>query len=212
MSDTKRIIDLALRGPRGINRGAAMAIKGRLEKAAVRGQRNQAQREFLSEFLDQPRAADRGAYNHPRNGAVTNVDRKKAALDPSDLAWLDRLPKDPTKLSLKQGHASQSDRRLVQSIYGPIKALHDKAEATHDLELARRPLQKISQTARAAVAEALCNDDPNLDPEMADVLARRELDAALAVEEQKRYRAIEGAERRLQTAGGDPADGDDDYS
>ncbi len=76
------------------------------------------------------------AYAHPGDKPVPNM---PAQLSPSDLAWLTRLPADPASISLEDGQVlagmaqaltpGSAERRLVDSIWLPLKALHDTAQA-----------------------------------------------------------------------------------
>lgn len=223
MTDKNRIIELAVQGGLGVNRGYAMGMKRRLEQpGAEQWGKTQARRKFLGELIGSERPPSSGGYTHPARVSARNIDRDKNRLDASDLAWLERLPRDPTEVSLEDaatvhgllknlrlGRASESDRRLVQSIWQPIKALHDKAEAVHNLELARRPLPELSEAAVAAVAEVMCNEDPSLDPEWATIQARRELDHAHSRQARQRDRAIEAAQRQLAQAGNDESADDE---
>lgn len=206
---SKQLIDLATAGLAGTNRGRAMSLKRRLSGPAIRLP-SAKQRAFVEGLLSQPREDAAGAYNHPANGVAHNIDRKKTQLLPSDIAWLDRLPKDPDQVSIDDartlygllkslplGRASESDRRLVQSHWGPIKALHDKAQAEHNLRLASRPLPEITTAAVTAVAEAMRNEDPALDEEFSHIQAKRALDAAHGVKARDRDQQIRWAERHI---------------
>jgi len=189
-----------------------MAIHSRLNRPPVRD-RVTKQREYLGQLLEEPRETASGSYDHPRDGVSHHVDRTKTELFPSDIAWLDRLPKDPAKVSvedartlrslldsLKLGRASESDRRLVLMQWNPIKALHDRAEAEHNLQLASQPLPSVTSAAVSAIAEALLNEDPSLDEEIAGIHARRMLDNALAVAAAQRSTKMRWAQQRLDKA------------
>jgi len=209
--DTKVLVDLATTGTRGMGRGRAMSVHRRLSGPSARG-RVSKQRQFLEQLLEEPREAV-GAYDHPRDGVSHHVDMKKTALLPSDIAWLDRLPKDPAKVSvedartlrsllgsLKLGKASESDRRLVLMQWNPVKALHDRGEAEHNLELASRPLPGLSSQAISAVTESLLNEDSSLDEEIAGIHAQRMLEAAAVTQASERDRKIRWAQQRLDKA------------
>lgn len=72
-----------------------------------------------------------------------------AQLSAADLAWLTRLPANPASISLEDGQVlagmaqaltpGSADRRLVDSIWLPLKALHDTAQAA-DTTPGRNPM------------------------------------------------------------------------
>lgn len=79
------------------------------------------------------------AYMHPGDSPAPDMPGQLSA---SDLAWLTRLSSDPAGISLEDGQvlagmsaalpAGSADRRLVDSIWLPVKQLHDTAQAAAD--------------------------------------------------------------------------------
>jgi len=75
-------------------------------------------------------------HAHPGDNPAPGM---PAQLSAADLAWLTRLPADPASISLEDGQvlagmaaalpSGSADRRLVDSIWLPLKALHDTALA-----------------------------------------------------------------------------------
>jgi len=89
-----------------------------------------------------------------------------AQLSAADLAWLTRLPASPASISLEDGQVlagmaqaltpGSADRRLVDSIWLPLKALHDTALAADTADKAgRNPM--TSDTPPTTTEEVLAS-------------------------------------------------------
>ena len=122
-------------------------------------------------------------YRHPANDPKALAPgRGGTPLSPSDVAWLNRLPSDPAQVS--HGDATQlaglstslagtkhvSDARLVESVYAPVRELHDGAAAQAALTAAQRPAPPVPSSALQALTDAIATEVPTLQP--AEALSR----------------------------------------
>ncbi|WP_157720033.1 hypothetical protein [Microlunatus sagamiharensis] len=97
---------------------------------------------------------------------------KARPLDAADLAWIQRLPADPAKISPEdvqalKGMASQaamgtSDHRLIRAVLGPVETYHAKREAEANLANLSRPLTQIPANAADALSAILAREVPDL--------------------------------------------------
>lgn len=153
---------------------------------------------------------------HPED-AVRGQERQHKALAPADLAWLDRLPRDPsavpftdatTVAAMSRGltasqPAGSPDRRLIDTVYAPIKAHHDQRVADAALANARQPLPPVPSSALPALADAIAAEVPALTD--GEVMARAGDLHRQALEERgaARQQAIREAEDKLLALAGD---------
>lgn len=180
-----------------MRKGAAMSMK-RFNSPGPR------QRELLEAMIEQPGQPPAEQYRHPESQPARHapVDH----LGPADIAWLQRLPADPEEVtfddatqvaafarSIKRG---TSDRRLVDAVWTPLKAVHDRraAEAALANSRQRRP---VDPDPTAALAEAIAAEHSELNGSEARSRAERlwaELKAARedrrAADEQRARDAI----------------------
>lgn len=109
---------------------------------------------------------------HPQDSATRaryrrNPDEELSAVE---LAWLDRLPRDPAQVrfedaerlaalagSISSMNAPQS-ARLVDAVWEPVKALHDRRVAAARLERAQQPVTSVSNEATQALADSLAQE------------------------------------------------------
>lgn len=124
---------------------------------------------YLRTILDTPRPTATPPARHPKDHAPGGGPRKVALTD-SDRMWLDRLPRDPRDITLQDAAAlaglsksldrmaNPSDARLLDSIWGPVDALHARRVAQEQLAYARRPLPVIPPGGEALIAEALSEE------------------------------------------------------
>jgi hypothetical protein len=116
---------------------------------------------------------------------------ERLPLSPADIAWLDRLPEDPTEVSVEDLRivaamagraASDGDRRLLETILGPVRAHHDRLERRSQLEdtiaKASWPHQRnkdVEQLAISVLGERLRQETPELTEAEAEARARQAL-------------------------------------
>jgi len=128
-------------------------------------------------------------------------------LQPVDVAWLQRLPTDPRQIddadaaqlaSLARATAPRTgDRRLVDSIWLPVKALHDVKVAEANLANAKRPLADLPATALAVMTEAVRREVSGLTEDEVVARAARLLREALDKRVTEHDRRIQKAEAQL---------------
>jgi hypothetical protein len=116
---------------------------------------------------------------------------ERLPLSPADIAWLDRLPKNPAEISpedlrtlttMAGRAASDGDRRLLETILGPIRAHHDRLERRSRLQdtitEASRPHQRsrdVEDLAVFVLADRLHQETPELTEGEAEARARQAL-------------------------------------
>jgi len=102
-------------------------------------------------------------YAHPGDNPAPNM---PAQLSAADLAWLQRLPSDPVSITFEDARVlagmsaalplGSADRRLVDSIWLPVKQLHDTAQAADTVDTpGRNPM--TSDTPPTTIDEVLAS-------------------------------------------------------
>jgi hypothetical protein len=172
-----------------------------------------AQRAFVKSVRESSRRRPGPTPTHPENSATSSRTRRdpNAELSPIELAWLERLPSDPAQVrfedavelaalasSVSAMRAPQS-ARLVNSVWLPIKAHHDRRVAEARLAQAREPLPSLPSETKAALAEALAAQNPGLSElaraaEVSEILRTFEEGRAAA-----RETSLRQAEARIKT-------------
>lgn len=104
---------------------------------------------------------------------LTRPIARSEGLSPSDLEWIRRLPSDPKDFAdddvrrlaeLEAGAASESDCRLLATVLGPARRIHDRREEetrlAHQLAEARHPRSTpaIARLAEAALRDVLTRE------------------------------------------------------
>lgn len=130
-----------------------------------------------------PGAPGAEPYRHPGQDPKAHAPgRGGTPLSPSDLAWIGRLPTDPGKMPYDDaaalaglsaslaGTPHASDARLVESVYAPVRELHDAAAARAALTAAQRPAPPVPSSALQALTDAIAAEVPTLQP--AEALSR----------------------------------------
>lgn len=168
-----------------------------------------AQREFVRAVYEAAREKPGAPVQHPEDAAHRSRRERRderAELTPVELAWLDRLPRDPAQVrfddavqlatlarSISAMHTPTS-ARLVESIWLPVKAIHDRRVADAKLAQARRPLSALPASTRDAVRAALAVEMPGIaDSVLAGQAGEvvRELEDARAAAHADRVRSAE---------------------
>lgn len=147
---------------------------------------------------------------HPEKTSIRHRYRRESdgELTPVELAWLDRLPRDPAKVRFEDAERlaalagsisemrSPQSARLVNSIWEPVKALHDHRVAAADLERAKRPLPAVPEQVTDALIDALSVDHPGV-PRAALHVQANEMLAKVRDERQQRHAdGLRHAQRR----------------
>jgi hypothetical protein len=181
-------------------RGAVIA-RARFDTPANSPERRLAEalRAAAPEFTEEERREmqrrlDSTSVAGPRNpAAVVDVPEsvQRVPLSPADIAWLDRLPKEPTEISSEDLRtlttmagraASDGDRRLLETILGPVRAHHDRLERRSRLEdtiakasLSHQRDKDVEHLAISVLAERLHQETPELTEGEAEARARQAL-------------------------------------
>jgi hypothetical protein len=222
---SKRILDLITSKNAG-KAGAAIAMRRQLEQGRAPGFQAGAveQRRFLEAFIGS-RQIDRAgsnrvarepkkSYAHPERAARSVPDHSgrggpdlKTGLEPADLVWIQRLPTDPTKVTYADAVQLASlynatkpgtpDRRLAESIWRPVKEVHDLKAAEAELELARQPLPDVPSSALGALTEAVRAETTELTDDEVVARASQMLRTALDGRTAQRDAAIGAAQAQI---------------
>jgi hypothetical protein len=203
---SRKILELLQAPATGMNRGRA--VHARLDARRPGAGATAAQRRFTEALTGLPKPTSE-AYTHPATSAI-GARHETPALTPADLMWLDRLPRDPAQASfddarrlasmeagLREGKAPASDRRLLASIWEPIRSVHDRKAAEIALRNAQQPLPQVPSDALDALVDAVSAETPELHDDEVVVRAGRMLHEALNTRSQVREAAIEAATRQL---------------
>lgn len=187
----------------GVTRGRAMALERRERRQGSVG--TQRTREFLAQMAAAP-VPTLDTYTHPAVGYPQRLD--SGPLSPAEMAWLERLPREPAQITFDDAQAlaslsasissmkNRSDRRLVDSVWTPVKELHDRNAAQVQLRNAQRTPTTIPN-ALPALADAIAAAEPSLEPGEAIGRAGRALESAQRSRLERREQAIFDADSTL---------------
>ena len=120
-----------------------------------------------------PTPATAGYVNPTSAGRKLSATPKE--LGPVDLAWLDRLPRDPAAITdadardladlAAQVKLGTPDERLIRSIFTPVQRLHGHRHAQAELAAVRSlPPVTVPAAAVNVVTDALAREHPGLLP------------------------------------------------
>jgi hypothetical protein len=164
-TNTERLIDLLTSPVTQKTKGVAAAM--RRFNSTLTG-RQEAYLKDLEAREPEPRPQQ---YRHPGHHAHADPNGLDA-LSAADLAWLERLPSDPAEVRYDDAlrlaelsftlKARTPDQRLVDSIWEPVKAAHDRRAAEADLAAAQQPLPAVDPEAIAIVADSIQIETPQL--------------------------------------------------
>lgn len=207
MLTVKQILDLIAARPTPITQGRSMSLLRQVQRDR---QSTGDERRFVEAFAAQtPPKAE--IYSHPEVAASTalRLPGQPTGLQPADLAWLQRLPSDPAQVTyadavqlasfVRDSAPRTSDRRLLDAVWLPVKAVHDLKAAETELANARLPPPTVPSTALNALAEAVGREAPQLDDDEAVARASRLLREALDRRSDERDARITKAQARLET-------------
>jgi hypothetical protein len=204
MLKSSEITDVISKPMTGIVRGKVMQMANREQR--ITSNSTARQRQYLKALLDMP-PSNSATYNHPAEGKLPTRPENEP-LSPSEISWLQLLPADPTKVTYNDAQTlaamSQSlppiknsaDRRLVDSIWLPVKEVHDLKAATTDLANAEHPIPYMPDPL-AAMADAVASENPHLEPEEAIARASRAIVDAKTIRITNRSRAITQAQDKV---------------
>jgi hypothetical protein len=158
-----------------------------------------------------PARPARKTYDNPT--LVPRRPRQNAQpLTASDIAWLNRLPSDPSQISYEDAHAlarldadwpsGSPDARLVRSVLGPVRRHHDAQQAQVELDnLKAIPARNIDHgQALSMVSAAVMREVPELTEDEAHTRARDLLTAALDKARAEHAAALDAAQAKVHTA------------
>ncbi len=151
-------------------------------------------------------------YTHPA-ATASYAPARTTPLTPAELAWLDRLPRDPSQVSfedaktlatltssMRGGTGTTADRRLLQSITGPVMEIHDRNAAEVDLRNAQQAQPPIPASALGALGDAVLAETPDLEPGEALARASKLLQAAADKRANDRALVVQQAQDKITAA------------
>ncbi len=204
MLTSKAIIDHVTQPPSRFQAGKVAFDQKRLTDRMGNLVAPVSHRRFLDEVAAQ--CADTNptpaSYQHPADDPKARPAGKPSdGLTPSDLAWINRLPADPAAVPFDDAVAlaglasglstfkNPSDVRLVQSVWAPVRELHDANAARVALAAAQTPVPNVPSSALSALTDSIAAEVPNLQPAeavgRAGNLLREALDKRATVRQQK---------------------------
>jgi len=206
MLSSQDVLHLTTTPRTGIHRGKVMFHQQRLQ--TPRNAEEAAQRDLLDHLVAQPAEGSMQSYVHPGDNPTPNL---AAQLNAADLGWLQRLPAEPHHISYEDGRVlagmaqatklGSSDRRLVDSIWNPVKQLHDIGQAKANLANADAAAVPTPPPATHDVlATALAREMPMLTADEVRARARTQLADAVAKQTETRRQARDAAADALAKA------------
>lgn len=137
----------------------------------------------------------------------TRGGRTNRELSPADLLWLQRLPTDPERVTDDDARtlsamaaevAPPGDKRLVKSIFDPVRRLHDRRQAEAELANLRAATPRpVPSAAQSVLADAILSETPGLTTDEAMSRARAAIQTATAEQHDQRDTAIAQAQARI---------------
>ena len=168
-------------------------------------------RQLLTALAATPQAS-RSKVTHPLDHATRAQYRRDNDddLSPVELMWLQRLSLDPSKVSFPDAARlaalaqsispmqAPASARLIDSIWGPVKELHDRRVAEAQHADAAEPLTRIPSVAIGAIAELLEQQNEGLD-DLAIASKAREVMATVSTQREGQHsKALAAADRDLK--------------
>lgn len=178
MLSTREISDLLAAKPNGVGAGKVAYLANR-ERPGTRGWTAKSEKLLRDLQAGHPgveNATKAKAYVHPEQAArAADLRRGGGPLTPVETAWLTRLPTDPSTVPHADATALASlakdvspvkhpmDARLVDSVWAPIKEVHDRNAADVALTNARalKP-NPVPASVLPAMAEAVKAENDQL--------------------------------------------------
>lgn len=155
------VLHLAL----GVNRAG---VAGAVVSARRFNRITHQQHLFLQEVEETTPAPKGDKYPHPADVQQVRRVAKPGPLTGTDLAWLDRLPRDPGQVRFDDARELATlrtrvngyphDARLVDAIWQPVKLLHDRNAAQAAYTQATRPLPQVPASTHAALLDAVAGE------------------------------------------------------
>lgn len=150
---------------------------------------------------------------HPEDRSRLLGDRRDrgADLSPVELAWLQRLPIEPTDITFDDAvrlaelartvseMKTPASFRLIESIWGPVRELHDERVARAKLKIAQRPIAPLPKSTKDAIEAYLVERSPETSPRALGYEADEIIDEYRKQQKAEHARNLERAEKALQT-------------
>lgn len=144
--------------------------------------------------------------------------RVRGPLSTADLAWIERLPDDPAKVTdhdarelarLQLQVDGHDGERLVAAVFGPVRRLHEQRHAASELEAVRVREPNLPNSAAdvlaGPLADALQAEQPDLSESEASQRAREEVSTTVSSLNREREERRREAETVAKSFGGGSA-------
>jgi hypothetical protein len=225
MLTSKEIIELAFAPGAGL-RGRIESAKRKASGQFADGGRTLGGRTghgldpVTRQFIDD--LAERGpvpSANHLHPNQVAGREHASSeprdGLTPAEIVWLQRLPDEPSDVTFKDatalarlnasidGQLHRGDKRLVESIWIPVRVRHDRLDAQAALANASKPVPVPPRSATVALAQAIQGEEPHLTEDEALERAKTMLQEEQAQLERLRERQITLAQSTIDSLAAD---------
>lgn len=207
--EASKIFDLL--GPSEMNRGRARHVL--TINSSAQNRLTDSQREFIEAIGE--RSAGRPSVpphpaDHAQLGGVRNSRQKDADLTAVELAWLQRLPLDPKQITFDDAVQLASlsasigrikapaSARLIDSVWQPVKDIHDERVAKARFEHAKAAPQPMPSSTLDALTDTLAAKHPEVSWDALRIDARSMLNDYVTTRDREQEKAIERAERNLK--------------
>lgn len=215
LTSTQIIALLRRDGPSAHGAAQYLQLAGRSGNAPLGG----AQGQFLADFIRaQSEHIDRrpSRYRHP--GSAARHGRSAGPLTAAELAWIGRLPDDPTKVTFEDARVlaamsntierlkNPADALLVDQAWVPVRAGHDRNAAQARLDEVKVAPPSIPSSTLAALAEALAAENSQLTEDEARLRGQTFLAEVRTARDEAQGKAIEGARAEAEQVAQDESD------
>lgn len=209
MLKSTEITSLISTPPSGITAGSLAFLAQREQRAPDRTTKQLAFLDDASALHPRTAGQTTPAYQHP---GVRAADPRRGGgpLTPVEMAWLNRLPADPTQVPFTDAEALSSlvkdvspithpiDAKLVASHWDPVRDVHDENSARRDIANTRAlVLPPIPSSTLPAAGEAIAAENPALSPSEALHRGGKLVDAAAEQRAATKQDRIDNAQRTL---------------
>ncbi len=197
----------ALLGGGSTSRGTAIFLAQKLKREGGSPALRQLCDELISRRVEKPTLPPHPEQHTARGRYLRDSDEE---LSPVELVWLQRLPRDPKDVTFEEAARlaalagsisptkAPSSARLVESVWEPVKALHDKRLAEAKLEQARQPLPSIPDGGLQAITELLVREHPDVSENALSVHAQELLAEFQSTRQHDHQQAVAAAEGAIE--------------
>lgn len=164
---------------------------------------------FANEVYEIPRATRPTVIHPTQTNTARSYRRESDDLTPAELVWLQRLPLEPEKVTHDDaarlaGMAGSIERmkspssyQLVQSIWNPVREIHDLKVAEENAKLVRESLPPVPESTERALQSTLRSEHPDWPDSAISAHANELLNETLTRRTQDHEQAVRQADETL---------------